>query len=130
MIFVDTCYLLSLVNTKAKNHEKAKLIRDTIENETKIINSTVLIEMLNNLHKTRYKQVRDEILELIKNINEIDFLNSKDYNNSLKICEYYNYSVNYSDCTILKTMLENKIDTIASFDSDFDKINGIHRIHF
>ena len=59
MIFVDTCYLLSLVNTKAKNHEKAKLIRDTIENETKIINSTVLIEMLNNLHKTRYKQVRD-----------------------------------------------------------------------
>jgi len=42
---------------------------------------------------------------------------------------YYNQSVNYSDCTILKTMMDNNVSVVVSFDSDFDKINGIRRIY-
>ena len=43
--------------------------------------------------------------------------------------KYYNLSVNYSDCTILKTMMDNNVSVVVSFDSDFDKINGIRRIY-
>ncbi len=49
MLFIDTCYLLSLINKKAKNHERAKEIKEMIKNESTLINSTVLIEMLNNI---------------------------------------------------------------------------------
>ena len=76
MIFIDTCYLLSLVNTKAKNHKNATIIEDMIKNEKTLINSTVLLEMLNNLHKPIYKPARDKIFNLIKNSDKIDFLTS------------------------------------------------------
>ncbi|MBQ2635258.1 MAG: PIN domain-containing protein, partial [Methanobrevibacter sp.] len=57
------------------------------------------------------------------------FLTSEDYNESLKLFKYYNLSVNYSDCTILKTMMDNNVSVVVSFDSDFDKIKGIRRIY-
>ena len=45
MLFIDTCYLLSLINVKAKNHEKAQLLSQYIGEEETLINSTVLLEM-------------------------------------------------------------------------------------
>ena len=49
----------------------------------------------------------------------------------MKVSNYLNIiiSVNYSDCTILKTMMDNNVSVVVSFDSDFDKINGIRRIY-
>lgn len=49
----------------------------------------------------------------------------------MKVSNYLNIiiGVNYSDCTILKTMMDNNVSVVVSFDSDFDKINGIRRIY-
>ena len=52
-----------------------------------------------------------------------------DYRDSFDIFEFYNFSINFSDCTILNTMQNYKINKIASFDSDFDKIKGVKRIY-
>ncbi len=129
MLFIDTCYLLSLINKKAKNHERAEEIKVMIKNESTLINSTVLIEMLNNIHKTRYKPLRQELLDVLYTMDNIQYLTPADYNMALQFCKNYDYSVNYSDCTILKTMLDYKINTIVSFDGDFDKVNGINRFY-
>lgn len=117
------------MNKKARNHQQAKQIEDLIKNEYTLINSTVLIEILNNLHKKRYEPLRDDIINVLYNMDEIHYLTHKDYNQTLKICKDYNFNINYSDCTILKTMMDYNISTVVSFDSDFDKINGINRFY-
>ena len=129
MIFIDTCYIIALMNTKATKHNESIKLLPLIENESTLINSTVLLEVQNNLHKHRYRNVRDEILELIYNMDNIYYLTENDYIDSLELYKHYNYSVNYSDCTIIKTMEKYQITNILSFNGDFDKIKGINRIY-
>ena len=107
MLFIDTCYLLSLINVKAKNHEKA----------------------LNRLKKKRYVKYRNTIIDLLYGMDNIHYLTTDDYNNALDTCKQYGFSINYSDCTILETMRQFNVINIVSFDSDFDKTDEIRRIY-
>lgn len=129
MIFVDSCYIIALMNTKARKHEAALTLLELIENEATLINSTVLLEITNNLNKKRYENVRKDVLELLYGMDNIHYLNKEDYDKSLDLCKHYGFSVNYSDCTIVKTMEKYKVNNILSFDGDFDKIKGINRIY-
>ena len=87
------------------------------------------MEVLNSLKKNNHEIELDEILDTLLNLDKVVFLTSEDYNESLKLFKYYNLSVNYSDCTILKTMMDNNVSVVVSFDEDFDKINGIRKIY-
>lgn len=129
MLFIDTCYLLSLINVMEINHNKAIQLLEYIDKEETLINSTVLLEMFNRLKKKRYEKYRDTIIDLIYNIDNIHYLSAEDYNNAFEICKNYNFSINFSDCTILESMKQFNINTIVSFDSDFDKANKIKRIY-
>ena len=127
--FNDTCYLLSLINVMEKNHDKAVKLLEYIDEEETLINSTVLLEMLNRLKKKRYEKYRDTIINLIYNIDNIHYLTPEDYNNSLNTCKYYDFNINFSDCTIIESMKRFNVTHIVSFDSDFDKANDIKRIY-
>ena len=130
MLFIDTCYLLSLINEKAKNHEDATFLLEYISEEETLINSTVLLEMLNRLKKKRYIKYRKKVIHLLYNMDNIHYLTTEDYNNALDTCKFYSFNVNYSDCTIIETMKQFNVTDIVSYDSDFDKIKGIRRIYF
>ncbi|MCQ2971915.1 MAG: PIN domain-containing protein [archaeon] len=129
MLFIDTCYLLSLINVMEKNHEKAVQLLEYIDEEETLINSTVLLEMLNKLKKKRYEKYRDTIIDLIYNMDNIHYLTTEEYNKSLNTCKDYDFSINFSDCTILESMKQFNVTHIVSFDSDFDKANNIKRIY-
>lgn len=45
--------------------------------------------------------------------------------------KWFNFgkSINFSDCTIVNSMIKHSITRIVSFDSDFDKIGAFERIH-
>ena len=126
MIFLDSTYLIGLMIDNDDYHQKAHQLRPIIDKERKIINNTVLVEVLNSLKKNNHKI---EIMDTLLNLDKVVFLTNEDYNESLNLFNYYNLSVNYSDCTILKTMIDNNVSVIVSFDSDFDKIKGIRRIY-
>ena len=129
MIFLDSTYLIELMIDNDDYHEQAHQLRPIIDKERKLINNTVLVEVLNSLKKNNHKIELDEILDTLLNLDKVVFLTDEDYNESFNLFKYYNLSVNYSDCTILKTMMDNNVSVVVSFDSDFDKINGIRRIY-
>ena len=104
MLFIDTCYLLSLINVMEKNHEKAIQLLEYIDEEETLINSTVLLEMLNRLKKKRYEKHRNTIIDLLYGMDNIHYLTTEDYNNALDICKKYGFSINFSDCKILESM--------------------------
>lgn len=130
MIFLDSSYILSLIFENDINHLKAMQIRYVLVDEAKMINNTVLNEVLNSIDPNNSKIEINYIINRLLSLHKIDFLNYDDYKTSIKIFRYYNQSINFSDCTILKSMFENNINQIISFDSDFDKIKGIINVNF
>ena len=129
MIFLDSTYLIGLMIDNDDYHEKAHQIRPVIDRERKLINNTVLVEVLNSLKKNNHKLELDEIMDALLGLDKVVFLTDEDYDESFKLFKYYNLSVNYSDCTILNTMMDNNVSGVVSFESDFVKINGIRRIY-
>lgn len=127
MIFVDTSFLIALLISSDQFHEKALSISQTI-NERKVINNTVLNETL-NAFTGKGGKVGKELYNLILKMFDIQYLTPDDYNGAMDLYLYYDSAINYSDCTILSTMFQNDISQILSFDSDFEKINGISIIN-
>ncbi|WP_407423832.1 type II toxin-antitoxin system VapC family toxin [Methanobrevibacter sp.] len=129
MIFLDTGFLFVLLNSSEKFHENAIEIYEFYRklNSIKVINSVVLTEILNKSHKLNLSS--SEIFDVLKKDTKIIYLSYKDFLEALNLNMLYGGAINYSDCTILKTMQDLGINNILSFDSDFDKIRGIERIH-
>ena len=88
-----------------------------------------MVETLNSIKRTNHSIDTDEIINSILKLDDIDFLTKNDYFKSLELFNYYNQSINYSDCTMLYTMQQYSLNTIVSFDSDFDKVSTINRIY-
>lgn len=128
MIFLDSTYLIGLILKNDSLYYKSHLLKPYLDDENKIINNTVFNEVLNSVTSNNSHYDLNHIKKLLLSFN-IDFLTSDDYFDSFDIFEYYNFSVNFSDCTILNTMQNYNINQIASFDSDFDKIKGVKRIY-
>ena len=129
MFFIDSCYIIALMNVKAKKHDESLKLLEFIDNERTLINSTVILEIFNNLKKKRYEAKRLDILDLIYSMDKIHYLDVPEYNNALDLCKYYNFSVNYGDCTIIQSMEKYNVNNIVSFDNDFDKVKGINRVY-
>ncbi|MDO5842398.1 MAG: type II toxin-antitoxin system VapC family toxin [Methanobrevibacter ruminantium] len=128
MIFLDSTYLIGLILKNDSLYYKSHLLKPYLDDENKIINNTVFNEVLNSVTSNNSHYDLNHIKKLLLSFN-IDFITSDDYLDSFDIFEYYNFSVNFSDCTILNTMQNYNINQIASFDSDFDKIKGVKRIY-
>ena len=128
MIFLDSSYIKGLILNDDYNH-LAKRIKPFLKNETKAINLTVLIEVLNAVKKRNFDKDIDELYSSLLEMDIFDLLIIEDYDKSMELFNHYDRSINFSDCTIIHSMFKYKIRRIVSFDSDFDKIKGFERIH-
>ena len=132
MLFFDSSFILAIFNKNDENHKNAeKLLKDypSILNQKKAINNIVLMEVLNKLKKSYYKAIREDIINFLMNMDEIFYIEKKDYENAIVLMEQYKYDVNYSDCLIILTMYNHNLDAIVSFDDNFNHIQNIKRIY-
>lgn len=123
MIFLDSGYFKALNDEKDPHHNDLLKIKEYIKeyNEKTVINTTVLVETLNRVNGS-YDIVEKMYHELYAE-NQVIELSTEDYEKSLNLSAWFGNSINYSDCTILNTMMNMGIDTIVSFDEDFKKID-------
>ncbi len=129
MIFLDTGYFKGLYDKKDPHHDDALSIKDYINtyNELTVINTTVLVETLNRSVLTNMST--REIYNDLYYENQVIELTNEDYLESLRVNEFFGNSINYSDCTIINTMIKNGIRKIVTFDSDFMKVRGWNVIY-
>ena len=123
MIFIDSSFLLALLLKSDINHNKALELGDNFH-ENKMINTTVLTETLNAFNAVGGK-TGVSLYDNFKEMFDIDFLTLQDYDDAMDIYSAYDSSINFSNCTILKTMQKFNLSKIATFDSDFKKIKGL-----
>ena len=129
MIFLDSTYLIGLILKRDTFTKRSIELEPYLYGESKLINNTVFNEVFNSVTSNNLRYNLEEIKSLLLSYN-VDILTFDDYLDAMKIFKHYNFSINFSDCTILKTMQDNNINKIVSFDSDFDKIKGIDRVFF
>lgn len=132
MLFFDTSFILGLFNENDDNHHKVKKlleIEPDISKQKKAINNIVLTEVLNKIKKDYYRNVREDIINFLLSMDEIYYVETDDYLKAIKLMQNYKFTINYSDCLILLSMVNNNINTIVSFNSDFNRIDGITRIY-
>ena len=132
MLFYDSSFILAIFNENDENHKNAKkLLKDypSILNQKKAINNIVLMEVLNKLKKSYYKSMRKNIINFLLSMDEIFYVENEDYEKAIALMEQYKYDINYSDCLIILTMYNNNLNTIVSFDNDFNHINNINRVY-
>ena len=128
MIFLDSSYIKGLIIKRDSHKEFSNNVRPYLKNETKVINVTVFVEVLNALKQNNYQGSFDEIIQELCNLDVFDWLTYDDYRAAFEKFRFYNGSVNFADCTILVTMEKYGINRIVTTDSDFAKIKGLHRI--
>lgn len=127
-IFVDTSYIVGLLAENDHWHKKAKKLIPIIKKKEKIICTSVLNESITLINKKLGVKASKIAYKIILNnftiINEDVSL----YNDSMNILIKY-HNISLTDSIIVEIMKRYNIIEIASFDSDFDKIDGIIRIH-
>ena len=128
MIFLDSSYINGLIIKRDSHKDFSNNIRPLLKSETKAINITVFVEVLNSLRQNNYQGSFEEIVQELCNIDIFDWLTAEDYRAALEKFRFYNGSINFADCTILVTMEKYGITRIVTTDSDFAKIRGLHRI--
>lgn len=128
MIFLDSSYLIGLIVDNDKHHKKSHELWPLLTHEKKMINNMVLTEVLNSLKKNNHHWNREKVIKSLLDMDIVDYLSYNNYIESIQLFKYYNHGINFSDCTILESMMKNQVNKIVSFDSDFDEIKGIIRI--
>ena len=84
MIFLDSSYLIGLIVDNDKHHEKSHELQPILTHEKKMINNTVLTEVLNSLKKNNYHWNREKVIKTLLKLDIVDYL-------SYSILIQYNY---------------------------------------
>ena len=128
-LMLDTCYLVALVLENDQWHKFADPLSYKIEKYDTYITNIILAETMNSFRCLGGRQCK-EIYNMILATNKLLNINEKKiYDKALNLLHNYDASIGYSDCTTIEMMKKHKIKYIVSYDSDFDKEEGIIRIY-
>lgn len=128
MIFIDSSFFIAYFNENDQWHEKSLKVANLIKYQEKIISNLIISETVTNIGSLFKGKAGDIVYNhLIKNYNVI-YDNKNKSLGAMKIYLHYDGTLSFADSLSVQIMDEMNIKEIASFDSDFDKINGIQRI--
>ena len=128
MYFLDTTFMVGLFVSNDRWHPQAVEIYKKIKNHRLIISKLVIAETVTVLkNKIPTKDIR-EIYNNIPHLFEV-IDDSQSYDGAMNEFVKYDSGISFFDSMYVHIMDENNIKEIVSFDSDFDKVNGIIRLH-
>lgn len=129
-IFVDSSFLIALVNENDSLHEKSLEYIDLIEKNDCYISNLVINEVItvigNKIDLETAISAFDLINDIFHVINEYEI---KDFNSTtMLIYEKHNTKLSFTDCSIIVDMHYHKIENLLIFDKEFKKAEGINLI--
>ena len=129
-IFVDSSFLIALVNENDSLHEKSLEYIDLIEKNDCYISNLVINEVItvigNKIDLETAISAFDLINDIFHVINEYEI---KDFNSTTTlIYEKHGTKLSFTDCSIIVDMHYHKIENLLSFDKEFKKAEGINLI--
>ncbi len=128
--FVDSSYIIALVNENDSLHEHALELLDLIEENECYINSLAISEAITVIGNKIDVTTAISTFNLLNEIfNVMDQYDNKDFfDRTMLIYEKYNAKLSFTDSSIIVNMESNGIENLISFDKEFERIEGINLI--
>ena len=128
MYFLDATFLVGLFVSNDQWHPQAIEVYKKIKNGRLIISKLVIAETVtvlkNKIPTKDIREIYNNIPHLFEIIDDSDL-----YDGAMNEFVKYDSQISFFDAMYVHIMMEMNISEIASFDSDFDRVNGIVRLH-
>lgn len=128
MYFLDTTFIVGLFVSNDQWHTQSLKVYEKIKNKKLVISKLVIAEVITIL---KNKLETKDIYEIYMNLSKI-FIVLEDnlhYDEAMDIFIKYDSTISFFDAMYVAISKKEGINEIVSFDSDFDKIDGMVRIH-
>ena len=128
MYFLDTTFIVALFVSNDNWHSQAAEVYNKIKNKRLIISKLVIVETVTVL---KNKLETKDILEIYRNLpNFFQIIEDNGYyDEAMSEFVKYDSTLSFFDAMYVAIMEKEGIDEIVSFDSDFDKVDNIIRVH-
>ncbi|WP_323736528.1 PIN domain-containing protein [Methanosphaera sp. ISO3-F5] len=129
MILVDSNYMIALMNNKEKNHKRAVKLASRVDNDEKIMPILMLSEAVTSIGSRKKGKEAKLLYDTLIDNFEIYFPTLNEIDTAMQCVLKYDGTLALADCLAILIMKKRGITEIVSFDDDFDKVEGIVRIH-
>ncbi len=125
-VFIDTSYLIAILDPKDDRHEKAIKVSQSLENNQQVTSEMVLTELL-NAFSTRGKFLRQVSLNVLDSLISDPKVEIVSQSGELfeQACQYYKQRLDkeYSltDCASMVIMRQRGIDKVLTHDHHFQQ---------
>ena len=125
--FLDTSFLIAFFDSGDDHHEKARETMQEIKKEELVISDQVFSETVNTVFSRMDHTTAHNCAEYLRKsqINVI-YLNKTGFQ---KTCDLFqDNQISFTDCSIAAAMELLSIEKLATFDTDFKKLENIETI--
>ena len=129
---MDTGIFIALAISTDENHQKAGQVYAKVKasGETLVLSESIFGELVSFLRRKQNPEKAYERGEALLQTQEVLVISQtlKEMRDCLPLLKKYGFA-SYTDALTVAMMQSRGINKIASFDSEFDKVPGITRIH-
>ena len=129
MIFVDSSFFIALVDRKDQWHPAAKTVLPMLADETILISDLIIAESVTIIGRRSGGKAGEQLYHYFMDNCDLIVMDEKILKDSMSVFLRYDGTLSVSDAVSVFIMKKKNIERIVSFDSDFDKVEGIVRIH-
>ena len=120
-LFIDTLFLVALINTKDQYHQKSLELADKYENHYYICTDVVLFEVGNALAKN-YRNQALQLIDRLLNSDDVEIIRLTPtlFDQALSLYrQYQDKEWGLVDCLSFVVMKQHQIDKALTFDKHF-----------
>ena len=129
MIFVDSSFFIALVDRKDQWHPAAKALLPMLTGETILISDLIIAESVSIIGRRSGGKAGEQLYHYFMDNCDLVVMDEKILKGGMSVFLRYDGTLSVSDAVSVFIMKKKNITRILSFDSDFDKVEGIARIY-
>ena len=128
MILVDSSYFVALADRKDRWHVAATEL-DKSGWDAVLVSDLIVAESVTIVGSRGRGKAAQRLYSYFVDSCELSFVDKNTLDRAMKYHLQYDGSLSVADCTSIVIMQDRGIRRIVSFDTDFDRVKGIERIH-
>lgn len=129
MIFIDASFFIATINKNDQWHKNAAKILPTIRREEKVTSELILSESVTLIGSLFGGKTGLKLFNYILDNHEVRYADKELSFNAMETFLKYDGTLSFADSVSIEMMEDSRIESIVSFDSGFDKVDEVIRIH-
>ena len=129
MILVDSSFFIALVDRRDQWHAAAKSLLPHLAGETILISDLIVAESVTIIGRRSGGKAGEQLYHYFMDNCDLVITDEKMLAGGMQVFLRFDGTLSVSDAVSVFIMKKRSIDRICSFDSDFDNVEGIVRVH-